>query len=131
MENRCIEIHDSEVESISIESRYAVVLFSAVYIHQSSGRPGIDAGIGWFQPAKLWIGSAKLEGQFSEWPADLYSGSIKLNEEVLENEIPTPLDFTGNVELTLQSVSGVISITGCSAKLELLGEPGSLEEFRP
>jgi hypothetical protein len=132
MENRLIEIHDSEVESISVENDgYTVLLFSAVYIHQSPGRPGIDAGIGWFQPAKLLICSAKLEGHFSELPADLYDGSIKLNGKVLENQIPIPLDFTGHVELTLQSVSGEVSIIGCSAKLELLGEPGPLEEIRP
>jgi hypothetical protein len=44
MPNRAIEIHDSILASVSIAQGRAELTFSSVYIHQSEGKPGIDAG---------------------------------------------------------------------------------------
>ena len=43
VENQAIEIHDSTLDQITLESDVAVLHFPKVYIHSSEGRPSIDA----------------------------------------------------------------------------------------
>jgi hypothetical protein len=130
--NRSIEIHDSKLDAISIRGGEAVLYFSEVYIHESTGRPGIDGGTGWVQEALLRIGEAAVNRSFSEFPADLLDGQIMLGELVLRNEIPIPLSHKGPVELRLESWNDeVVLIRGGSAQLELAGEAKYIEEFRP
>jgi len=45
VQNQAIEIHDSTLDQITLESDVAVLHFPRVYIHSSEGRPGIDAGM--------------------------------------------------------------------------------------
>ena len=134
MPNRAIEIHDSVLSHISFFQNEAQLHFSALYIHESDGVPGIDAGRGWFQEAKLRIQDAKVDGVFTQFPVDLTCGRTRIGKEVLENEIPFPLHHKGPFELRLQAMwqeTGIVTFTGSGAELELLGEPGDVEEFRP
>jgi hypothetical protein len=132
MKNRAIEIHDSQLASISIQAGEALLSFSKVYIHESAGRPGVDEGSGWVQEALLRIGDAAVKRSFSKFPADLLDGDITLGESVLKNEIPIPLSHNGTVELRLESWNDeVVLISGGRAQLELVGEPKYIEEFRP
>jgi hypothetical protein len=132
MTNRKIEIHDSELDAISIRGGDAVLHFPKVYIHESTGTPGVDEGNGWVQEALLRISNAAVKGSFSKSPADLLDGYIMLGESVLKNEIPIPLSHKGIVELRLESWNDeVVLISGDSAQLELVGEPKYIEEFRP
>ena len=77
------------------------------------------------------IGGAVVTGSGSELPSDLLDVYIKLGETLSDNMIPIPLDEQGQVEIRLEGWSKVISITGTSAKLELVGEATYVEEFRP
>jgi hypothetical protein len=131
-ENRRIEIHDSTLDAVSARDGQVVLHFSSVYIHQSSGTPGVDAGSSWVQEAVLRIGEAAVKRSFSNVPADLLDGYIKLGDTVLRNMIPIPLRHQGIVELRLESWNDeVVLIGGSSADLELIGEPKYIEEFRP
>lgn len=131
MPDRAIEIHDSTLDSISVLNGCAVLYFSAVYIHQSAGRPGIHAGSGWVQEARLRIRDAVVTGSATRLPCDLLDGHIQLGGSLLSNEIPIPLSHVGEVEVRLESRDEVFLITGGSAELELIGEPKYVEEFRP
>src|SRR3981081_615354 len=71
MPNRAIEIHDSILEDVSFSQGEARLYLSLVYIHQSEGVPGSDAGSVWVQKAILRIRGAKVKGMFSEFPVDL------------------------------------------------------------
>ena len=122
MQNKAIEIHDSNLTNITIHDRDAVLRFSALYIHQSPGRPGIDAGSGWIQEGVLRIGNATVRGAFSDLSNDLSGGRISLSGTILENVIPIPLNHKGPVELYLESSGEVVLISGGSADLELIGE---------
>jgi hypothetical protein len=138
MQNREIEIHDSELEQITLEGTTAVLRFPHVYIHASAGRPGIDAGTGWGQRALLRIGNAGIEGSFSDenregnrgvwWLSD---GALTVNGSVSDNLIPIPLDVHGEVELKLECRGEVVRIHGNSAKLELIGDARYIENFEP
>jgi len=134
MPNRVIEIHDSVLAEISLSQGEAQLHFSSVYIHQSEGVPGRDAGSGWVQKAVLRIHDARVEGAFSEFPVDLGDGQIQMGQNILNNEIPVHLRYKGAFELRLRAMwhgQVVVSFTGSGAELELLGEPEYVEEFRP
>jgi hypothetical protein len=129
--NRIIEIHDSTLDSLNLRDGFVVLHFSSVYIHESEGTPGVDAGSGWVQEAYLKIGGPVVAGSFSELRLDLWDGHTKLDGTVLDNTIPIPLDHSGPVEFRLEGNGEVVSIAGCSAQLELVGEATYVEEFRP
>jgi len=133
MKNRAIEIHDSTLDAISVRDGEAVLHFRRAYIHESEGTPGLDAGSGWVQEARLLIRDAVVTSSFSKFPADLLlGGQITLGNAVLSNVIPIPLNRKEFVELCLESSNDeAVSITGSSAELELIGEPQYVEEFRP
>jgi len=134
MPNRAIEIHDSILEDVSFSQGEARLYFSLVYIHQSEGVPGSDAGSVWVQKAILRIRGAKVKGMFSEFPVDLSGGQIKTGQNLVDNVIPLPVGHDGVFELSLEAMwqgQEVVSFTGSGAELEFLGEPEYLEEFRP
>jgi hypothetical protein len=132
MKNRRIEIHDSKLDAVSIQGGDAVLHFPEVYIHESAGTPGVDAGSGWVQEAVLRISGAAVKRLLSEFPAELLDGYIRIGESLLKNEIPIPLNHIGNVELRLETWNDeVVLITGGSVQLELVGEAKYIEEFRP
>ena len=133
MPNRAIEIHDSILARVSISQGEAELHFSSVYIHQSEGVPGLDAGSGWVQKAILRIYDAEVKGAFSEFPVDLSGGQVQIGEDRLDNEIPIPLRHKGAFELRLEAMwqaPEVVSFKGSGADLELIGEPEYVEEFR-
>jgi len=120
--NRAIEIHDSVLDALSLDNGDAVLHFSHLYIHETEGVPGIDAGTGWSQEGKLTISGGVIEGSFSELPRDLWDAYLAIGETISENMIPVPLDYKGKIELRLEGwaqVSEIISISGKGAKLEL------------
>ena len=128
MKNRAIEIHDSTLDAFSVRDGEAVLHFPCVYIHESMGTPGVDAGSGWVQQAVLRISDAGIARSFSKFPADLLDGHIMLGDTVLDNEIPVPLSHRGIVELRFESWNDeVVLITGSGAELELIGEPKYVE----
>jgi hypothetical protein len=134
MPNRIIEIHDSVLAAVSFSQSEAQLHFSSVYIHQSEGVPGRDAGSGWVQEAVLRIHECKVEGVFSEFPVDLGGGEIQMGRNILNNLIPVPLHHKGVFQLRLQAMwqgQKVVSFKGSGAELEMLGEPEYVEEFRP
>jgi len=103
MPNRAIEIHDSVLAGVSFSQGEAQLHFSSVYIHQSEGVPGRDAGSGWVQEAVLRI-HATVEGAFSKFPVDLSDGQTQMGKRILDNEIPVPLRHKGAFELRLQGM---------------------------
>jgi hypothetical protein len=134
MPNRALEIHDSILTSIAISQGEAELRFSSVYIHQSEGIPGVDAGSGWTQKAILRVHHAEVHGAFSGFPVNLSDGQIQMGEDVLDNTFPIPLRYKGAFALRLDTVRQareVVSIKGSGADLELIGEPHYVEEFRP
>jgi hypothetical protein len=101
MTNRAIEIHDSKLQSITITAGDVVLDFSSAYIHQSDGRPGIDAGTGWTQHVVIRVRGDGVSDSLKELPCDLWSGYLILNGRHSDNLIPVPLGFDGDVGLHL------------------------------
>lgn len=102
--------------------------FSAAYIHQSEGEPGVDAGSGWVQELSLHVSDASLSGEILDLPCDLWDGSVLLDEKRFDNCVPIPLDYRGRVEVNLEQ-DGKLTVIGTRLQVELLGQPKYVEEF--
>lgn len=130
--NTEIEIHDSRVSKIAIQGNTVVVHFQWAYLHKSNGRPGVDAGTGWVQEARLTLAEAVVRGDYPTWPCDLMDGELIAGDERYPNHIPVPFETSVSTELHLVCDSiHTITIAGTGAKLELIGVPRYVEEFTP
>jgi hypothetical protein len=130
--NTVIEIHDSKVSEITNRGGTVIVHFEPAYLHKSEGRPGFDPGTGWVQEACLIFADAATSGDFPELPCDMMDGDLIVGGERHSNLIPVPFETSMLAELRLVFDSiHTVTISGRGARLELVGEPRDVEEFRP
>jgi hypothetical protein len=134
--NRVIEIHDSQLDRITMEGETALIHFRSVYIHQSEGELWVDNTTGWSQEAELRIGNAHVEGSFTVpqkvWGGDinLQDGSLRIGDALSDNLIPIPLQVTGDIELKLESCGETVRVCGTAAHLQLIGAARYVEKYR-
>jgi hypothetical protein len=131
--NRIIELHDSEIAVIFYWEEDTVLIFSCAFIHQLEGVQGHDPSSGWCQRAELVIENANTLDEDMSWPREIDHGYLQLGSEILNNEIPIPLDYKGNVTIKVltrddENDYREIEIKGDGAKLTLLGEPVYIKE---
>ncbi len=128
--NRAIELYDSTLTSLVKEGQRVVVDLQPAYIHRSTGTPGVDPGGGWAQDVILVVEQATIDGSVPDLPCDLWEGSLRVGHQTIENIIPLPLDYRGDVQLMLvtQTESGVI-VRGSAISAAPVGEPKFIEEF--
>ncbi len=123
-----MEFHDSTFDGVERDGNNLALRFSAAYIHQSEGKPGVDAGSGWVQELRFHVSDASQTGVIVDLPCDLWGGSVSLDDKRLENVIPLPLDYRGRVEIRLEQTTG-LTITGTGLRVEVCGKPKYVEEF--
>jgi hypothetical protein len=129
--NSTIEIHDSRVAEICESDGNVIVYFRPAYLHKSERRSAIDSGTGWVQEARLIFFEASVNGDFPNWPCDIMDGEIILGGERHRNLIPVPLEVAKLAELRLICDSvHTVTVLGRGVKLEVVGEPRFVEEFR-
>ena len=130
--NISIELHDSIVAGIMKRTGEVVVHFLPAYLHKSEGRPGIDAGTGWVQEARLNFADGLIGGTFPDLPCVVMEGELVVGVERFNNQVPAPLAVTAHTELHLVFDSThTLTVTGRAVRLEFLGEPSYVEEFKP
>lgn len=130
--NSLIELHDSVVSAMAEHSGSIAVTFSPAYFHRSPGQPGIDPGSGWIQDSILWLGEGVLSGTLPDFPCAITDGELSLGPEVHRNGIPVPLARHAIVTLRVVFYGDCkVHIRGKSARVELLGDPRYVDEFRP
>jgi len=125
-----MEFHDSTFDSLERDGANLTLRFSAAYIHESEGEPGLDAGIGWFQEVQIHLSNASTSGSMSELPCYLWDGQISLGGESRQMA-PVPLD-DGTVHLKLVENGErdrQIEVSGTHVRMELSGEPKHVEKF--
>lgn len=130
--HRAIEFHDSELAAVSRLGASVVLSFSAVYVHESTGEPGVDAGVGWYQPATLTIARGESASDI-QLPASVADGFISVAGTLHQNHIPA-VDGTldGPIELSLLlSTAETLFVRGAAITIELSGEPSPVEHFSP
>ena len=100
-----IELHDSNLASLTCQDGTAVLVFAPAYIHRWEGRPGIDTGTGWTQEVTFTFADAKVSAP-SELPCGLAGGSLTINEVLHDNLVPVEGRFAAPCELRLVFSSG-------------------------
>ncbi len=130
--NRAIEFHDSELAAVSRVGTSVVLSFSAVYVHESTGVPGVDAGVGWFQPATFTIAHGEIASD-AQLPADVSDGVIRIAGTLHQNHLPaTAGTLDGPIELSLLfSTSETLLVSGAAITIELSGQSDPVEKFPP
>jgi len=129
--NRAIELHDSKLTAASQIGSSARLSFARVYVHESAGRPGVDAGSGWYQPASFLITSAGLMSSV-QLPSLLADGVLRAGDDTHTNLIPAERLVQGPIELSLTLSTGeTLSVCGDTLSIELHGQPSVVESFTP
>jgi len=129
--NTIIELHDSTVAEIVTREGTVIVHLLPAYLHKSEGQPGFNPGTGWVQEARLIFAHASTIGSFPDLPCDVMDGELFVGRERHENEIPVLLDVTASIELRLIFDSmHTVTVTGRGIRLEMIGEPKYVEEFK-
>ncbi len=130
--NRAIEFHDSELAAVSRVGPSVVLSFSTVYVHESAGVPGVDAGIGWYQPATLTIAHGEMASEV-QLPASVADGFIRVAGTFHQNHIPAVAGtLDGPIELSLLlSTAETLRVHGAGMAMEPSGQPSPVEQFSP
>jgi len=126
--NQSIEFHDSTVHTVRTAGPDAVIEMT-VYVHASTGRPGVDAGTGWHQRAQMLVSGVVLEQNPSDGSLDLYDGIVTVDGERLENLVPIPFDRTGKIKIELRGEASSLAASGSAVRIVLTGVPGPSEQF--
>jgi hypothetical protein len=128
--NSGIELHDSVLASLkSVEDKIEIA-FRPAYIHRTEGIPGVDPGTGWTQDIVLVVESGVVEGQVAELPFDVSDGELQVAGLQLQNVLPLPLDYRGNIELRLLLKSSEqLVIRGSRITSESAGTAKYIEDF--
>jgi hypothetical protein len=128
--NEGIELHDSELASVSVSGSEAVVSFSSAYIHRTTGTPGVDSGSGWLQPATLTLTDAFPFSSPVVLPATICEGFLRIGSDLHSNVIPASGDFDGAIELSIVlATAEVLIIRGQRIAIQLHGTPSFVESF--
>lgn len=130
MERLAVELHDSAVERIN-SAGADVVLELSLHVHASSGRPGWDAGRGWYQDAEMVLSDARVSQRPSDDFLDIAVGSVLVDDQLFDNMLSLPCDIAGRVEIKFSGREGTLAAAGKAVRIKLKGEPGPVELFRP
>src|SRR5688500_3809958 len=133
--NSAIELHDYDVEAIERRDSDGCVMisFRITFLHESEGRPGVDAGSQWGRAAQFVIRDGSIQGALPNFDDDSYlsSGWVELGGDRHRNVVPLPLDYDGPVTVYLLFILGEeVTISGDGLAVHLLGEPQYAGEFR-
>lgn len=129
MENRWLELHDSKVESVTVDKKDIILVMSEGYVHKSIGKPGRDKGTGWTQRVQLRFVKASLDGKPTGLP-DRISEAEFQNDEIKSGGISLPFESKKPVLLSLIFQSGnEIQIYGDRMSLIAMEEAKYVEDF--
>lgn len=127
--NAALEFHDSDVEAIVGSGDCLLVVFSGAYVHRSAGRPGIDAGTGYVQPAELIFSGTLWSAPSSDCSGAISDGSLVVNGTSM-SLVPLPFSASGQVLVNLTFTSGATFTASASAvSCTCTGEPRFVEVY--
>lgn len=127
-----LELHDSEVSSVSVGESSVEVLLSPAYLHRSLEQPGQEADSGWLCAAILTFTEATLSSMPGQFPSPVWEGFLRVGTEKFDNLIPSRGSFTSEIEFSATLTSGeILAIRAKRVNIELRSEPTFLEHLHP
>lgn len=128
--NRAIELHDSIIEFILPHGDQTTIELNPAYLHESTGKPGIDAGVGFIQNVHLQLKGAEIVSFLADLPVRITDGWILAGERCFENVVPLPLIHVGRTELEFNTDKGeALKLRASGIVIILSGEKKRVEQF--
>lgn len=128
--NSALELHDSKVEAVRSLGGELRVVFISAYVHRSEGRPAVDAGIGYVEPAEMIFTDATYSESGGACVGTVSGGSLCADSTRFENLIPLPLSFSGRVSTTIAFSSGsVLEVTAAGVSYLATGPTRFVEAY--
>ena len=88
------------------------MIFEPAYVHRSNGRPGVDAGSGFLQPAEIVFTGAKFTEKDGPCKGAISEGMISVSGKKFDSVLPLPYEASGKVSAEFTFESGaVLSVT--------------------
>ena len=127
--NEGLEFHDSLVRTVELCDGSLQIDFSGAYIHRSPGRPGIEDGEGYVQPASLVFTGARCSGNPAALQGRLSDGSLFINGTAVQL-VPVPSSGSGNVWAEFVFENGaVLTVEADSFECSSYGEARFVERY--
>jgi hypothetical protein len=125
------EFHDSVLAALKGEGGRCILELRPAYVHQSDGRPGIDAGEGFWQDIEIVISGAAIKKPALSLPCPINDGHLTVGEIRMSNLAPTTLREAKKVSLKIWMMVGgaEIEIEGTSIEVRTMGEAEFAESF--
>ncbi len=107
-----LEFHDSDVTELRHADSTLQMVFEPAYVHRSNGRPGVDAGSGFLQPAEIVFTGAHFTEKDGPCKGSIAEGLITVSGKRFDSVLPLPYEGKGKVaaEFTFES-GAVLSVT--------------------
>ena len=117
-----IEFHGSDVVELQVADATLQMIFEPAYVHRSEGRPGVDSGSGFLQPAEIVFTGAQVSEKDGPCTGAIAEGLISVSGKKYDSVFPLPFNATGKVaaEFTFES-GAVLSITASAVSCASTG----------
>ena len=107
-----LEFHDSDVTELRPAASTLHLIFEPAYVHRSNGRPGVDAGSGFLQPAEIVFTDAQFTEKDGPCKGAISEGMISVSGKKFDSVLPLPFEASGKVSAEFTFESGaVLSVT--------------------
>jgi hypothetical protein len=117
-----LEFHDSDVVDLRQSEASLTLVFEPAYVHRSEGRPGVDAGSGFLQPAEIEFTGAQFTEKDGPCRGAISEGMISVSGKRFDSVLPLPYDAKGKVSAEFTFESGaVLSITAAGVSCASTG----------
>ena len=127
--NEGLEFHDSLVRTVELCDGSLRIEFSGAYIHRSVGRPGIEDGEGYVQPALLVFAEARCSGNPVALQGRLSDGALFINGNAVQL-VPIPSSGSGKVRAEFVFENGaVLTVEAGSFECTSYGEARFVERY--
>ena len=117
-----LEFHDSDVVELRPDGSTLHMIFEPAYVHRSNGRPGVDAGSGFLQPAEIVFTGAQFNEKDGPCRGAISEGMIAVAGKKFDSVFPLPFEASGKVaaEFTFES-GAVLSVTAAGVSCASTG----------
>ncbi len=128
--NIALEFHDSTWARAERSGSDLVITLSPVFVHASSGEPGVDPGSGYWQNARIVLRETRDVSIPIELPAHLDDGTLAIESERYKNVVPLPMNAKARCILSLVIEDGSrYELQAAGVVIELFGAPRGVENF--
>ena len=125
-----LEFHDSDVVELREVDGTLHLIFEPAYVHRSEGRPGVDAGSGFLQPAEIVFAGAKFTERDGPCKGSISEALVSVSGKKYDSVFPLPFNASGRVSAEFTFESGaVLSVTATGVSCASTGPAELVDSY--